>query len=202
MESSGANSGTKPVGQTFRDVEESIIPTAVEDEVIQVEMVGEVFPEPYPMDFQTFTKEDKDGSSWGNNGQGSGYIRGDKDKILGDLVAPHKGRRLHEGKHVGNDIMVGPKPKEKPVDSYVAPVSSTRPSTWKKRARMHASVEERVLDPHQKVNMHGKRAFVGDVSSVATEITEPSLKRRQLSGVVGNDNPKSVEAVDQPRRSQ
>uniref|UniRef100_A0A2N9H5H6 CCHC-type domain-containing protein n=1 Tax=Fagus sylvatica TaxID=28930 RepID=A0A2N9H5H6_FAGSY len=182
VESSGADSGTKPVGQTFRDVEESIIPTAVEDEVIQVEMVGEVFPEPYPMDFQTFTKEDKDGSSWGNNGQGSGYIRGDKDKILGDLVAPHKGRRLHEGKHVGNDIM-GPKPKEKPVYSYVALVSFTRPSTWKKRARMHASVEERVLDPHQDVNVHGKRAFVGDVSSVAAEITEPSLKRRQLSGV-------------------
>ncbi|GMY17907.1 hypothetical protein FCV25MIE_13146 [Fagus crenata] len=150
VEGSGADLGTKSVGQTFKDVEESIIPTAIEDEVIQVETVGE----------------------------GSGYIRSDKDQILGDLGASNKGKGLHEDEHVENDIMVGPKPKAKTVDSYVAPASFTRPSTWKKRARMHASVDERVLDPHQDVNVHGKRVFVGDVSSVADEITEPSLKRR------------------------
>ena len=63
MESSDAGSGTEPVGPTFRDVEESIKPTVVEEEIIQVETVGEVFPEPYPMDFQIFSKVDKDGSS-------------------------------------------------------------------------------------------------------------------------------------------
>ena len=154
------------------------------------------------MDYHIFPKVDKDGSSWGKKGEGCGYIRGDKDKILGNLGVPNEGRELHDDKHVGMDAKVGPKPNEIQVDSGVAHVSLPRASKWKKRARVHGSVDVQVMDPHLSINVHGKRVFVGDASSGANEITEPSLKRRQLSGVVCNDNPKSVEAAEQLRRPQ
>ncbi|GMY38421.1 hypothetical protein FCV25MIE_33665, partial [Fagus crenata] len=135
------------------------------------------------MDFQIFSKVDKDGSSWGDKGEGCGYIQGDKDQMLGNLAAPNEGRRLHEDKHVGMDARVGPKPMAKLVDSYVAHVSLSWPSTWKKRARMHGSIDVRIMDPYPAINVHGKRVFVGDASSGADEITKPILKRRQLLGV-------------------
>ena len=116
VENSDASSGTEPVGPTFRDVEESIKPTAIEEEIITMDTVGEVFPESHHMDYHIFPKVDKDGSSWGKKGEGCGYIRGDKDKILGNLGVPNEGRELHDDKHVGMDAKVGPKPNEIQVD--------------------------------------------------------------------------------------
>ncbi|GMY24322.1 hypothetical protein FCV25MIE_19564 [Fagus crenata] len=183
MESSDAGSGTEIVGPTFRDVEESIKPTAVEEEIIPVDTGGEVFPESHRMDFQILSKMDKDGASGGKKGEGRGYIRGDKDNILGNLGVPNEGRELHDDKHVGMDTKVGPKSNEIQVASGVAHVSLPRPSKWKKHARVHGSVDVRVVDPLLAINEHGKRVFVGDACSGADESTEPILKRRQLSGV-------------------
>jgi hypothetical protein len=72
-----------------------------------------------------------------------------------------------------------------------------------KRARGSGGHGVSMQEPSQIRNGNGKRALEqGDVIQDRDVAQELRFKRRQLSGVVCDSNPTSVEAAAQPRRSQ
>ncbi|GMY21141.1 hypothetical protein FCV25MIE_16382 [Fagus crenata] len=82
------------------------------------------------------------------------------------------------------------------MESNVGTVGPSKTSSWKKCARA-LSVQE--MDHGKVLRSCGKRSLDVYVDTVV-DTEEPSLKKRVIVGHV--DNHSSVEAVDQPHRSQ
>ncbi|GMY33408.1 hypothetical protein FCV25MIE_28650 [Fagus crenata] len=181
-ESSGGTSGETLVRATIQETLESIIPTSAEEVVVHTGVVANN-PEPYPMEVQSVSTEDKRGGKRGDNDRRENYhsekIRSDMNQVVTDQSATIFPQQLHADNHVEE---VGPLLH---VESgQVAPITYSRPSTWKKRARGSGGHGVSIQEPSQMRNGNGKRALEqGDVIQDGDVTQELRVKRRQLSGV-------------------
>ncbi len=84
--------------------------------------------------------------------------------------------------------------------SFSSKAHVPKPASWKKQARAQSSGN---IGPHAPVQRRrGKRALTEVMESDAIDAGEPSMKKARNNGGVVIHESESVEAIEQPRRSQ